>query len=166
MLERKKMFHGQGWCKKLQIRTKEGATKSNSWSLKMFSNNGWCRWQFWKLFVDRNQSYDEYCVVDDDENIDESLLTKSEIDDDENIDASMLTKSEKTKEATDQRPARLSQLWLHMCGQDQCTPLWWAVSRSMFGFHFKTHLNYILQLSIFSQCQMPMFLQYDPTELD
>ena len=37
-------------------------------------------------------------MVDDDENIDESLLTKSEIDDDENIDASMLTKSEKTKE--------------------------------------------------------------------
>ena len=41
-----------------------------------------------KTFVDRNQSY-EYCVVDDDENIDESLLTKSE----------------KTKEAADQRPA-------------------------------------------------------------
>ena len=110
----------------------------------MFSNNGWCRWQFWKLFVDRNQSY-EYCVVDDDENIDESMLTKSEIDDDENIDASMLTKSAKTKEAADQRPAWLSQLWFHMWGggQDQFTPLW-----CMFDCHFKAHLNYILHIYI------------------
>ena len=89
------------------------------------------------------------------------------VDDDENIDESLLTKSEKTKEAADQRPARLSQLWLHMCSHvgDKISSLH-SGGRSMFVSHFETHLNYILQLSTFSQCQMPMFLQYDPTELE